>query len=243
MYTRIRSSVLVCFELGTTSGCAAALGEAAHWWWQSLDAVVLSLILSLWSESLVRQQRGHQTLCESATLSTDSTKSQSATLSTDSTKSQSATLSTDSTKSQSATLSADSTKSQSATLSTDSTKSQSATLFTDSTKSQSATLSADSTKSRACGAELESPRQWNPVFSSRNLATQAHTGCWISQQQVSVSQGWGYLGNCTCCHTEIEVADQIFYLTQSQYTDTGTTSPSAVPVSPGAWPGHWTTNF
>ena len=33
-------------------------------------------------------------------------------------------------------------------------------------------------------------------------------------------------GTFTSCHTEIEVADQTFYLTQSQYTDTGPTSPS-----------------
>ena len=31
----------------------------------------------------------------------------------------------------------------------------------------------------------------------------------------------------TCCHTETEVADQTFYLTQSQYSNTGPTSPSA----------------
>ena len=50
--------------------------------------------------------------------------------------------------------------------------------------------------------------------------------------------------NYTCCHTEIEVADQTFYLTQSQYTDTGPTSPSADPITPGAWQGsHWSANF
>ena len=38
----------------------------------------------------------------------------------------------------------------------------------------------------------------------------------------------------TCCHTEVEVADQTFYLTQSQYTDTGPTSPSTDPIMPGA---------
>ena len=48
----------------------------------------------------------------------------------------------------------------------------------------------------------------------------------------------------TCCHTEIEVADQTFYLTQSQYTDTGLTSPSTNPITPGAWQGrHWSANF
>ena len=34
-----------------------------------------------------------------------------------------------------------------------------------------------------------------------------------------------------------EVADQTFYLTQSQYTDTGPTSPSTDPITPGAWQG------
>ena len=50
--------------------------------------------------------------------------------------------------------------------------------------------------------------------------------------------------NFTCCHTEIEAADQTFHLTQSQYTDTGPTSPSADPITPGAWQGsHWSANF
>ena len=69
-------------------------------------------------------------------------------------------------------------------------------------------------------------------------------GCLTSQQQASVSQGQICSDNFTCCHTEIEVADQTFYLTQSQYTDTGPTSPSADPIMPGAWQGsHWSANF
>ena len=69
-------------------------------------------------------------------------------------------------------------------------------------------------------------------------------GCLTSQQQASVSQGRICSDNFTCCHTEIEVADPTFYLTQSQYTDTGPTSPSADPITPGAWQGsHWTANF
>ena len=68
-------------------------------------------------------------------------------------------------------------------------------------------------------------------------------GCLTSQQQASVSQGRICSDNLTCCHTEIEVADQTFYLTQSQYTDTGPTSPSADPITPGAWQGsHWSAN-
>ena len=68
--------------------------------------------------------------------------------------------------------------------------------------------------------------------------------CLTSQQQASVSQGRICTDNFTCCHTEIEVADPTFYLTQSQYTDTGPTSPSADPITPGAWQGsHWSANF
>ena len=69
-------------------------------------------------------------------------------------------------------------------------------------------------------------------------------GCLTSQQQASISLGRICSDNFTCCHTEIEVANQTFYLTQSQYTDTGPTSPSADPITPGAWQGsHWSTNF
>ena len=68
-------------------------------------------------------------------------------------------------------------------------------------------------------------------------------GCLTSQQQAGVSQG-RISDKFTCCHTEIEAAEQTFYLTQSQYTDTGPTSPSADPITPGAWQGsHWSANF
>ena len=64
--------------------------------------------------------------------------------------------------------------------------------------------------------------------------------CLTSQQHASVSQGRICSDNFTCCHIEIEVADQTFHLTQSQYTHTGPTSPSADPRTPGAWQGsHW----
>ena len=62
-------------------------------------------------------------------------------------------------------------------------------------------------------------------------------GCFTSQQQASVSQGRSGTDNFLCCHTETEVADQTFYLTHLQYTDTGPTSPSADPMMPGAWQG------
>ena len=69
-------------------------------------------------------------------------------------------------------------------------------------------------------------------------------GCLSSQQHASVSQGRICTDNFTCCHTEIEAADPTFHLTQSQYTDPGPTSPSADPITPGAWQGsHWSANF
>ena len=69
-------------------------------------------------------------------------------------------------------------------------------------------------------------------------------GCLTSQQHASVSHGRICSDNFTCCHTEIKVADPTFYLTQSQYTDTRPTSPSADPIMPDAWQGsHWSANF
>ena len=78
---------------------------------------------------------------------------------------------------------------------------------------------------------------------SLNLKVCLLIGCLTSQQQASVSQERSCTDNFTCCHTEIEAADQTFHLTQSQYTDTGPTSPSADPTTPGAWQGsHWSAN-
>ena len=59
-------------------------------------------------------------------------------------------------------------------------------------------------------------------------------GCLTSQQHASVSEGRICSDSFPSCHIEIEVADQAFYLTQSQYTDTGPTIPSTDPITPGA---------
>ena len=56
-------------------------------------------------------------------------------------------------------------------------------------------------------------------------------GCLTSQQHASVSQGRICSDNFTCCHTEIQVADPTFHLTQSQSTDTGPASPSTDPIT------------
>ena len=49
-------------------------------------------------------------------------------------------------------------------------------------------------------------------------------GCLTFQQHDSVSHGWICLDTFLCCHTATEVADQTFYLTQSQCTDIGSSS-------------------
>ena len=82
------------------------------------------------------------------------------------------------------------------------------------------------------------------IYSSFSRPVWLFVGCLTSQQHASVSQRWICKGKFTCCDTKIEVEDQTFYLTQSQCTDTGPTSPSADPIMPGAWQGgHWSSNF
>ena len=61
------------------------------------------------------------------------------------------------------------------------------------------------------------------------------SGCLRSQQHASVSKEWMCSDICTCCHTKTKVADQTSCLNQSQYTDSGPTSPSADPIMPGTW--------
>ena len=100
-------------------------------------------------------------------------------------------------------------------------------------------------------SQIEKGRQTNRKEGEtdrRNVRqTQRHcllVGCLTSQQHASVSQGRICSDNCTCCHTEIEVADQTFQLTQSEYTDTRPTSPSTDPITPSAWQGsQWSANF
>ena len=90
---------------------------------------------------------------------------------------------------------------------------------------------------------------WQQLNASQYSLVTANASqyCLPSQQHASVSQGRICSDNFTSCHAEIEVADQIFYLTQSQYADTGPTSPSTDPITLGAWQGsigviilsHW----
>ena len=88
-------------------------------------------------------------------------------------------------------------------------------------------------RERERGREREREREIVSLFA----------GCLTSQQHASVSQGRICSNIFTCCHTEIEVADQTFYLTQSQYTDTGPISRSADSISAGAWQGSRSANW
>ena len=82
------------------------------------------------------------------------------------------------------------------------------------------------------------------VMMMKMMMVMLFVGCLTFQQHVSVSQGRICTDNFTCCHTELEVADQTFHLTESQCSDTGHTSPSADQFIPGAWQGsHWSANF
>ena len=114
-------------------------------------------------------------------------------------------------------------------------------------------------------SQMASPRQWfykkghfhdcDEYYNWSTRHTQKSQGacCWwlvaclTSQQLARVPQGHSCSDNLTCCHTEIGVVDQTFYFTQSQYTDTGPTSPKADPLTrhPAGWPveyqflSHW----
>ena len=97
----------------------------------------------------------------------------------------------------------------------------------------------------ATRSETFTPSSWvTPAIPVCDIGVRLFVGCLTSQQQASVSQGRTCSDKFTCCHTEIEVADPTFYLTQSQCTDTGPASPSADPITPGAWQGsHWSATF
>ena len=59
--------------------------------------------------------------------------------------------------------------------------------------------------------------------------------CLTSQQHASVCQARIFSANCTFSHIQIEGPDQTSYLTQEQHADTGPTSSSSDPITPGVW--------
>ena len=69
-------------------------------------------------------------------------------------------------------------------------------------------------------------------------------GCLTSQKHASVSQDRPAQTVLRAATLRWKLQAKTFHLTQSQYTDTGPTSPSADPITPGAWQGsHWDANF
>ena len=68
-------------------------------------------------------------------------------------------------------------------------------------------------------------------------------GWLVTQRPSNTLQGRTYSHSCPNCHAEIKAAKQTCSFTQSQYTDTGPTSPSVDPVAPDAQEGsNLTTN-
>ena len=81
------------------------------------------------------------------------------------------------------------------------------------------------------------------ILDNTNLATETGytlnafcwlAGCLTSLQHASVSHERIRLDRFRCCHTEKELLDQTFYLTQAKDSDIGPTSPSTNPVTLGA---------
>ena len=132
---------------------------------------------------------------------------------------------------------------------------------------QTHTVETERSRVHCCKDDNETPPFNTPYLSSVNISNNHSTcrciaaytrqirpstiiflcgllvGCLTSQQQASVSEGRICSDNFTCCHTDVEVADQIFYLAQSQYTDTWPTGSSTDPIIPGACQGsHWSAN-
>ena len=68
------------------------------------------------------------------------------------------------------------------------------------------------------------------IILSTRLTVGLFVGCLTSQQHTNVFQGRFCSDNCTCCHTETEVAVQAFCLTQSQvYRHRGQPVPALTP--------------
>ena len=72
----------------------------------------------------------------------------------------------------------------------------------------------------------------------RTVKGRGPVGCWTCQPLAAVSRGRLESDNHACCHTEVNVSDHAGYLTQSWYTDTWPTSPTADPITPKTWRGR-----
>ena len=67
--------------------------------------------------------------------------------------------------------------------------------------------------------------------------------CLTLRSQVYLRDGFAQTTVCAATLRE-KFQIKIFYLTQSQYTETGPTSPSVDPITPGGWQGsYWSASF
>ena len=86
---------------------------------------------------------------------------------------------------------------------------------------------------------LENGVRTHVNFKGKIPSTGGSEDCWLLNVPATCECISGTdLLNFDCCHTEIEVADPTFHLTQSQYTDTRLTSPSTDPITSGTWHTH-----
>ena len=94
------------------------------------------------------------------------------------------------------------------------------------------------------------------MYAHTNTHTHTHTHTHTPHDIIRVVAGWLinvysisgqgqiYIDSRMSCHSEIEVVGRTCNLTQLQYTDTWSTSPSADPITPGTRQGsHWSGNF
>ena len=79
-------------------------------------------------------------------------------------------------------------------------------------------------QSLGSGAVPEAFQQLASAFMAAQGELSLFGGCLTSVQYASLSQGWTCSDKFTYCYTVIKVADPAFYLTRSQYSDTGLTS-------------------
>ena len=92
-----------------------------------------------------------------------------------------------------------------------------------------------STLVQQAGLEVATQRQhiaqpvavgWKLLSVYLHTPLHSSAGCLTSTQHGTGLRNGSVQTNCTCCHTKTEAADQIYYLTLSQHTDTGPAGPS-----------------
>ena len=94
-------------------------------------------------------------------------------------------------------------------------------------KDKQITLSTLGTRLQSLDQSMWSP-QWSDLRSTHMICLCNDKGTELTLYRRDLRSAYS-----ACCHTDIEVADQTSYLTQSQCTDTGPASPSVDPIMAG----------